>query len=46
MLFDFKLGFGFMRLPILNDNLNDIDYEKVNTLVDCFIENGGSYFDT
>ena len=45
-LFDFKLGFGFMRLPLINDDTSDIDYEKVNKLVDCFIENGGSYFDT
>ena len=35
-----------MRLPVINDNPSDIDYEKVNELVDCFIENGGSYFDT
>ena len=38
MLFDFKLGFGFMRLPIISDNPSDIDYEKVNKLVDYFIE--------
>ena len=43
---DFKLGFGFMRLPLTNDNSSEIDYEKVNELVDCFISNGGSYFDT
>ena len=35
-----------MKLPLINDNPSDIDYEKVNKLVDCFIKNGGSYFDT
>jgi predicted aldo/keto reductase-like oxidoreductase len=42
---DFKLGFGFMRLPLINDN-QGIDFEKVNELVDYYIEKGGSYFDT
>lgn len=43
---DFKLGFGFMRLPIINGDVSQIDYNKVNTLVDYYIENGGRYFDT
>lgn len=43
---DLRLGFGFMRLPTLNDDPSDIDYQKVNGLVDYFIDNGGSYFDT
>jgi len=41
-----KLGFGFMRLPVINENPSDINYEMVNGLVDLFIENGGNYFDT
>ena len=43
---DLKLGFGFMRLPVINQKTGQIDYNKVNTLVDNYIENGGKYFDT
>ena len=35
-----------MRLPLINDDPSDIDYEKVNKLVDRFIEKSGSYFVT
>ena len=38
-----NFGFGFMRLPIHG---NDIDYAEVNRLVDIFIKEGFSYFDT
>lgn len=38
-----RLGFGFMRLPTQSD---DIDYDKLNPMVDYYIENGGYYFDT
>lgn len=42
-----KLGFGFMRLPLNEENNSkDIDYESVNGLVDTFINEGGYYFDT
>lgn len=40
------LGFGFMRLPIKNDDNTDIDYEELNKMVDKYIENGFNYFDT
>ncbi|MCR5467532.1 MAG: aldo/keto reductase [Lachnospiraceae bacterium] len=42
-----KLGFGLMRLP-LNDKTNaaDIDIKQVSEMVDTFIENGFTYFDT
>ena len=43
-MIDLKLGFGFMRLPLVDNS--QIDYNKVNELVDCYIENGGRYFDT
>lgn len=43
---DLKLGFGFMRLPLIDDNPSKINYNKVNELVDYFIEHGGNYFDT
>lgn len=38
-----KLGFGLMRLPRKDDQL---DYEKVCELVDKFIARGFTYFDT
>ncbi len=39
-----KLGFGLMRLPRLADG--SIDIEQGKTMVDRFIEGGGTYFDT
>lgn len=42
-----KLGFGFMRLPIINkEDQSSIDYEQVNKMVDTFMERGFTYFDT
>ena len=42
-----KLGFGLMRLPTKNRNdAADIDVEQVKKMVDHFIENGFTYFDT
>ena len=38
-----KLGFGFMRLP---KNDAGFDLEQVNKMVDVFMENGYTYFDT
>lgn len=42
-----KLGFGLMRLP-LNDKSNpaDINMEQLKQMVDLFMENGFTYFDT
>ncbi|MBQ1567031.1 MAG: aldo/keto reductase [Erysipelotrichaceae bacterium] len=40
----FKLGFGLMRLPKLEDG--SIDIEQTKVMVDRFIEAGGVYFDT
>lgn len=40
----FKLGFGLMRLPKLDDG--KIDVEQTKVMVDKFIEAGGTYFDT
>jgi len=39
-----KLGFGTMRLPTLADNA--IDYAQIEKMVDLFLENGFTYFDT
>ena len=41
-----KLGFGLMRLPVLNGNDEAIDLEHVNRMVDHFLEQGFTYFDT
>lgn len=42
-----KLGFGFMRLPLLDkENLESIDFEQLNKMVDKFLEKGFTYFDT
>jgi stage II sporulation protein R len=38
-----KLGFGCMRLPYIN---NEIDLEQTKEMVDLFLENGFNYFDT
>lgn len=42
-----KLGFGLMRLPILDENNPaSIDIEQMKQMVDTFIEKGFTYFDT
>ena len=42
-----NLGFGMMRLPILEeDNFKSIDYEQVNRMVDAFMDAGFNHFDT
>ncbi len=42
-----KLGFGLMRLPLLNpDDSSSIDIETTKKMVDTFIERGFTYFDT
>lgn len=44
--FDFiktKFGFGFMRLPMKD---GEVDEEETKRMVDLFLENGFNYFDT
>ncbi len=42
-----KLGFGCMRLPLLDTNdQTSIDIEQFKKMVDEFIGGGGTYFDT
>lgn len=42
-----KLGFGLMRLPQLDENdPRAIDQEQMNKMVDLFMEQGFTYFDT
>ena len=42
-----KLGFGLMRLPLTDANdAGSIDIPKLCEMVDAFLENGFTYFDT
>ena len=42
-----KLGFGFMRLPLINENdSSSIDFEQAKKMIDLFIDRGFTYFDT
>lgn len=42
-----KLGFGLMRLPLLDSNdPGAIDLEETKKMVDVFLERGFTYFDT
>ncbi len=42
-----KLGFGFMRLPVITEgDFNSIDIEQVKKMVDIYMERGFNYFDT
>lgn len=40
------LGFGCMRLPVLDGDATKFDYPKIEALFDAFIERGFTYFDT
>lgn len=42
-----KLGFGLMRLPLLDNNKDgSVDIETLKKMVDTFLERGFTYFDT
>ena len=42
-----KLGFGLMRLPLLNEeDKKSIDKEQACQMTDLFLERGFTYFDT
>lgn len=42
-----RLGFGFMRLPVLDENdRSTVDLEAVKQMVDLYMEHGFGYFDT
>ncbi len=41
-----NLGFGMMRLPVINGDAENIDFEELNKMVDTYLEAGFSYFDT
>jgi len=40
-----KLGFGYMRLPVIGGNPENIDFDQLNKMVDTFIGRGYTYFD-
>ncbi len=41
-----KLGFGMMRLPVLDGDAAKFDYDQLNQMVDAFLGAGYQYFDT
>ena len=41
-----KLGFGCMRLPVIDGDMERIDDELVCKMVDTYMEQGFTYFDT
>ncbi len=42
-----KLGFGLMRLPLLDPSVaTSVDMEQLKQMVDLFLERGFTYFDT
>lgn len=41
-----KLGFGLMRLPLINGEFDHIDKEMLCSMVDLYLSRGFQYFDT
>lgn len=42
-----KLGFGCMRLPLTNpEDPTSVDLEQFCEMIDTFMDNGFTYFDT
>lgn len=41
-----RLGMGNMRLPIIDGNQNQIDYQKGQEIIDYCMEHGVNYYDT
>lgn len=41
-----KLGFGLMRLPLVNDDFSKPDKKQLCDMIDLFLEKGFQYFDT
>lgn len=45
-IFDKKLGFGFLRLPLLSEDNGNVDYATVNRMIDIYLGAGFKYFET
>lgn len=41
-----KLGFGLMRLPVIDEKMENINIDKLCEMVDEFLKKGFTYFDT
>ena len=41
-----NLGFGMMRLPVNGGDPTNFDYPQLFQMVDCFLDEGYTYFDT
>jgi predicted aldo/keto reductase-like oxidoreductase len=41
-----KLGFGLMRLPVTDGNYQNVNQEMATEMIDRFLEQGFTYFDT
>ena len=41
-----KLGFGCMRLPLVNSQEKDVDIEEFKKMIDYYMSHGYNYFDT
>ncbi|MBO7719713.1 MAG: aldo/keto reductase [Methanosphaera sp.] len=41
-----KLGFGLMRLPTVDDSVENIDVESSKKIIDYYMSRGFNYFDT
>ncbi len=41
-----KLGFGCMRLPVINGDVKEIDDGRFCAMIDSYLEQGFTYFDT
>ena len=42
----FQLGFGLMRLPVIDQDQSKVDYDKVEEMFLYAYENGVNYYDT
>ena len=41
-----KLGFGLMRVPVIDGKPDNIDLNTLSQMVDLYLERGFTYFDT
>jgi predicted aldo/keto reductase-like oxidoreductase len=41
-----KLGFGLMRLPLTDGDYKNVNQEMAAKMIDCFLDQGFTYFDT